>query len=103
MGAIETVTHSCLQAIDSVIAQESVTNLSNVDNVHTVIIKYPNLEMYSMEEIAVGNLQLYCVVCGRQGIAEKQQKFIEITLSGSEYNAKTLKNVEIDKTFSKVN
>jgi hypothetical protein len=49
-------------------------------------------------------MNLRCLVCGNQEFMKKQQKeFVEICLSGTEYSSQTLKNIDSNITFSKVN
>lgn len=103
MTAIETVTKSCIEAMDSIITQGSIIDLSKVENVCTLVTKYPDLEMLVLDERTVRNIQLLCVVCGHRGFIGKQQKFIEISLSGLEYNPRTLTNVDVNEAISKVN
>lgn len=101
--AIETVTQTWKQTIDSTILTDLVTDLSKIDNVVTVISKYPNMEICSMDEKSRNNINLCCLVCGYQGFMDKQQKkFVEISLSGIEYSFRTLKNIDNNITFSKV-
>lgn len=102
MSAIETVTRTWMQAISSAIVKDSIADLTDVENVHTVVTKYPNLKVCSTEDISLSNIQLRCLVCCRQGFMMKQQQFIEISLTGSEYDSRTLKNVDIDKPFPEV-
>lgn len=69
----------------------------------SVIAKYPNMEIRTIDEKSRNNINLRCLVCGYQEFMEKQQKdFVEISLSGLEYSTRTLKNIENNITFSKV-
>lgn len=96
MRAIESVTQSWVQAMDSTIIGDSKTNLPNI---HTVVSRYPILEICSLAEMSV---QLHCIICCCSGAIGKQQKFIKISLSGTEYNAQTLKTIDSNRVFSKV-
>lgn len=58
------------------------------------------MEICPIEEHSINIIQLCCVVCGLQETTK--QKFVEICFSGAEYNLQTFKNIEVDKTFSKV-
>jgi len=61
------------------------------------------MEICSIDEKSKNNINLRCLVCGYQDIMEKQQiEFVEISLSGMEYNSRTLKNIDSNITFSKV-
>ncbi|XP_026818161.1 myb-like protein O isoform X2 [Rhopalosiphum maidis] len=103
LSAIETVTQTWKQNITSTTLKDSVTDLSKVENVWTLIAKYPNMEINSLNEKSKNNMNLRCLVCGNQEFMKKQQKeFVEICLSGTEYNSQTLKNIDSNITFSKV-
>jgi hypothetical protein len=91
-----------VEAIDSAIIRDLVTDLTKVENIRTLIKRYPTMEMYTTDESSVHNIQLRCIVCGYQGFVDKQRKFVEISLSGTEYNNRTLKNSENNRPFSKV-
>lgn len=58
--------------------------------------------MCSVDVNSVKNMQLRCTVCGFQGLVGKQKHFVEINMSGTEYNSQTLKNIENARTFLKV-
>jgi len=61
------------------------------------------MEIRTIDEKSRNNINLRCLVCGYQEFMEKQQKdFVEISLSGLEYSTRTLKNIENNITFSKV-
>lgn len=96
MHAIETVTQSWVHAIDSTIMEDSKADLSIV---HTVISRYPIVKVCSTDEMSA---QLHCIICSCQGFIGKQQKFVKVSLSGSEYNAQTLKTIDSNRVFSKV-
>lgn len=96
MRAIESVTQSWVQAMDSTIIGDSKTNLPNV---HTVISRYPIVEICSSTEMSV---KLHCIICCCPGVKGKQQKFVKVSLSGTEYNAQTLKTFDNNRVLSKV-
>ncbi|XP_025408586.1 uncharacterized protein LOC112682255 isoform X2 [Sipha flava] len=100
--AIDKVTQTWVEAIDSAIIRDLVTDLTKVENIRTLIKRYPTMEMYTTDESSVHNIQLRCIVCGYQGFVDKQRKFVEISLSGTEYNNRTLKNSENNRPFSKI-
>jgi len=87
--------------------KDSVTDLSKVENVWTIIAKFPNMEINAIDKKSRNNINLRCLVCGYQEFMKKQQKeFVEICLSGMEYSSQTLKNIDSNNsstTFSKVN
>jgi len=61
------------------------------------------MDICSIDEKSRNNMNLRCLVCGHQEFMEKQQmEFVEISLSGMEYNSRTLKNIDSNMTFSKV-
>lgn len=103
INTIETVTQSTIEAMDSIITQDSVIELSSIENVCKLVTRYPDVEIVELDESSVCNIQLLCVVCGRRGFIGKHQKFIEISLSGLEYNPRSLTNVDINETISEVN
>lgn len=100
--AIESVTQNWVQAIDSATTRDLGTDLSKVENIRTMITRFPIMEMCSVNESSVSNMQLRCIVCGSQGFVDKQKKFVEISLSGTEYNSRTLKTADNARTFLKV-
>lgn len=91
---IESVTQKWVQAIDSATTKDSGTDLSKVENIRTMITKFPNMEVCSVDESLTNNTQLRCIVCNCQGFVGKQKTFSEISLSGTEYNSQTLKNID---------
>lgn len=101
--AIETVTQTWIQAIHSTMIKNSVTELSAVDNVHTLIKRYPSIDICSINEISDNNIQLRCIECGFEAFIGKKSSFVEISLSGTEYNSATFKNINSERIFSKVN
>lgn len=101
MRAIETVTQTWLQATDSAI-RDLLTDSSKIDNVRTIVSKYSIIEVCQTDEDSFNNIQLCCIVCGCQGFLDKQEKFVNISLSGTEYNSRTLQNIDDDRSFSKV-
>ncbi|CAH1733158.1 unnamed protein product [Aphis gossypii] len=105
LSAIETVTQTWKQTIDSTMFKDSVTDLSKVENVWTIIAKFPNMEINAIDKKSRNNINLRCLVCGYQEYMKKQQKeFVEICLSGMEYSSQTLKNIDSNNssiTFSK--
>jgi len=103
MRAIETITQTWLQAIHSTMIKNSITELSMVDNVDTVIKRYPIINVESVDEISISNIQLRCIECGFESFVPKEQFFVEISLSGTEYNSRTLKNINSERASSKVN
>jgi len=61
------------------------------------------MEICPIDQKSMNNINLRCLVCGYQEFMEKQQmEFVEISLSGMEYNSRTLKNTDSNITFSKV-
>ncbi|VVC43818.1 Hypothetical protein CINCED_3A000178 [Cinara cedri] len=88
--AIEKVTQTWLEAMDALI-RESAKKLPKVNNVRTIVARYPELEICSMGEISVNNIPLQCIVCGYEEFVGKYKKFNEVSLSGREYNSRTLK------------
>lgn len=61
------------------------------------------MEICSIDEQLRDIIHFRCVVCGFQEFMEKQQKeFVEISLSGMEYSSQTLKNIDCNPRFSKV-
>lgn len=58
--------------------------------------------MYTTDETSVHNIQPSCIVCGSLGFVDKVLTYVEISLSGTEYNNRTLKNAESNRPFSKV-
>lgn len=90
--AIEKVTQTWLETMDALI-RESAKKLPKVNNLRTVVTRYPELEICSMGEISVNNIPLQCIVCGYEESIEKYQKFDEISLSGTEYSSRTLKTL----------
>ncbi|XP_060858706.1 uncharacterized protein LOC132936056 [Metopolophium dirhodum] len=103
LRAIETVTQTWKQTIDSTVFKDLATDLSNVENICSIIAKYPNMEICSIDGKSKNNINLRCLVCGYQEFMEKHQmEFVEISLSGMEYNSRTLKNIDSNITFSKI-
>lgn len=77
--------------------------MSKEENICSVIAKYPNMEICSIDEKSRNNINLRCLVCGYQEFMEKQKiEFVEISLSGMEYSSRTLKNIDSNIAFSKV-
>lgn len=77
--------------------------MSKVENICSIIAKYPNMEICSIDEKSKKNINLRCLVCGYQEFMEKQQnEFVEVSLSGMEYSSRTLKNIDSNITLSKV-
>lgn len=102
--AIETVTQTWIQAIHSTMIKNSMTELSTVDNIHAMIKKYPSIDVCPVDEMSINNIQPRCVECGfKKAFVQKEQSFVEISLSGTEYNSQTLKIVDNERIFSKVN
>lgn len=61
------------------------------------------MEICSIDEQLKDIINFRCVVCGFQELMEKEQKeFVEISLSGMEYSSQTLKNIDSNPRFSKV-
>lgn len=91
--AIEKVTQTWLDAMDTLI-RESAKKLSKVDNLQTIVTRYPNLEICSASEIIVNNSNspLQCIVCGHEECFDKYKKFDEVSFFGTEYSSHTLKS-----------
>lgn len=100
LRAIEAVTQTWIKDIESTIIKTLETDSSRLENLRSIVSKYPIIEVRLSEKSST-NIQLYCIVCSCKGLMKKPKKFVEISLSGMEYNFRTLKNINNDKTSSK--
>lgn len=97
INTIESVTQTWIKAMDSAFLNNLKTDLSRIEDLHTILKRFPILDMHPIDEYSMNIILISCVVCGTS-----KQKFFEVCFSGTEYNSQTLKNIEVDKTFSKV-
>lgn len=91
-----------MRAIDATATTDLETDLSDEQNMRSIIARFPNMEMCSVNESSVNNMELRCIVCGSQGFVDKQKKCFEISLSGFQYNPRTLRYIDHNRTFFKV-
>lgn len=86
--------------MDSAVLNNFKTNLSRIEDFRTILKIYPIFQMHPLDAYSINLYQPSCVLCDSQDTSK--QKFLQICLSGTEYNSLTLKDIEDDKPFFKV-